>query len=96
MPKRVFQKGSRDSNESSITDVLDRLQIPYVKQSPHAGFDLLVFLSPLECWEVKNPEYKWTLTKAEHARREYCKHNGIPYRVIEHIEQVVTVIGERR
>jgi len=88
----VFGVGGRDSNEPHITAVLDRYHVPYVLMPPQAGFDLLVFVSPLECWEVKNPEYKWSLTKAEKERLDYCKRIGIKYRVIEMMDQAVDAL----
>jgi hypothetical protein len=93
--RSVFMSGNRDENESKITAILDRYHIPWCKMPPLAGFDLLVFVGPLECWEVKNPSYKWTLTKAEQERKSYCKQNGITYRVIEFMDQAVDAITER-
>lgn len=92
----IFRNGDRDANEPMITTVLSRLNIPFVVQPPQAGFDLLVLTSPPELWEVKNPSYKWTLTRSEHERQKYCRANGITYRVIETIEQAADAIAERR
>lgn len=89
----VFNQASRDRNESKITAILERFHVPYVLQPPQAGFDILVFTSPLECWEVKNPEYKWSLTKAEKERMDYCKRNGIEYRIIEMIDQAADALS---
>jgi hypothetical protein len=92
----VFLSGKRDSNEKDITAVLDRCGIPFVLMPPTAGFDLLVFTPHVELWEVKNSELKWSLTRAEQERKNYCKANGITYRVIERIEQAVNALNERR
>lgn len=92
----VFGAANRDRNEPKITAILDRFSIPYCKMPPQAGFDILVMLSPVELWEIKNPETKWTLTKAEQERKTYCKRNGITYRVIETIDQAIDSIAERR
>jgi hypothetical protein len=94
--KQIFRKAHRDDNEPQITAILDRCQIPYCMMPPTAGFDLLVMVSPMEAWEVKNGAYKWTLTKAEHERKDYCKRNGIKYRIIQTIEEAVTAINEGR
>jgi hypothetical protein len=94
--KQIFRKAHRDDNEGGIVTVLDTARIPYCLMPPEAGFDILVMTGPMEAWEVKNPAYKWTLTKAEHERKDYCKRNGITYRVIENIEQAVNAINERK
>jgi hypothetical protein len=91
----MFKSGERDDNERHITAVLDRYHIRYVKMQPGAGFDILVMVNPLQVWEVKNPEYKWTLTKVEQAAKTYCRENGIPYRIIETTAQAVEAISER-
>jgi hypothetical protein len=93
--KNLFASANRDRNEPDITRILERYHIPFVKQPPLAGFDILVLTSPVQLWEVKNSTYKWTLTKAEQERLDYCKHNGIVYRVIETMEQAVDAIAER-
>lgn len=94
--RSVFMSGNRDRNEKDITAVLDRLGVPFVLMPPTAGFDLLVLTSPIELWEVKNSTLKWSLTKAEHARKKYCKANGIVYRVIETSQQAADALAERR
>jgi hypothetical protein len=94
--RSMFVSGNRDRNEKNITAVLDRYGVPYCHMPPSAGFDLLVIVSPVEFWEVKNPEVKWSLTRAEQERKSYCKAHGIQYRVIETMEQAVDAIVERK
>lgn len=90
--RSMFVSGKRDSNEGNITAILDRYGVPYCQMPPSAGFDLLVIVSPVEFWEVKNPAVKWSLTRAEQERKSYCKAHGIPYRIIETMEQAVDAI----
>lgn len=94
--KHIFRSSNRDDNEPLITALLDRFQIPFCLMPATAGFDILVMIAPPEFWEIKNPAYKWTLTKAEHERQGYCRKVGIVYRVIETIEQAVEAINERK
>lgn len=94
--KKIFASANRDENESKITTLLIHLQIPYCLMPATAGFDILVMTAPMEAWEVKNSSYKWTLTKAEQERKEYCKRHGIPYRIIETVEQAVDALNERK
>jgi hypothetical protein len=92
----VFLSGKRDRNEKEITNILDRYGIPYVFMPPTAGFDILVLTSPVQLWEVKNSDLKWTLTKAEHDRKSYCKANGINYQVIQSMEDAVDAISKTK
>jgi hypothetical protein len=95
-PRRsLFRHGDRDQNERNITAVLDRYRVRYHRMPPGVGFDLLVQVNPMECWEVKSPTYKWSLTKVEQAAKLYCRERGIPYRIIETMEQAVEAIAER-
>lgn len=93
MSRRAFHNGGRDKNESSITSVIVRYQIPYVLQSPGAGFDVLVMTAPPQCWEVKNPEVRWKLTDAEKKMQDYCNRNGIIYRVITMMDQAADALS---
>jgi len=92
----MFTSGKRDSNESKITAILDHWKIPFCLMPPRAGFDILVLTSPIELWEVKSPDYKWTLTKAEQERKRYCEGKGIIYRVIEYSDQAADALAERQ
>ena len=91
--KKIFRTSNRDRNEHTITEILIRFQVPYVLMPASAGFDILVMVNPPEFWEIKNPEYKWSLTEAEQKLKSYCKRNGITYRVIEYIEQAVQALN---
>lgn len=91
--RSLFANGTRDGNESRIIEIIERFRVPYCKMPPSAGFDLLVCVSPMECWEVKNPSYKWSLTKAEKQHMDYCKRNDITYRVVEYIDQAADALS---
>lgn len=91
----VFLSGKRDANERGIMAMLNRFGVAFCMMPPTAGFDLLVFNGRVELWEVKNSSVKWTLTKAEHERKQYCKEHGIIYRVIETLEQAADALVER-
>ena len=92
----VFRSGDRDDNERHITAVLSRWKVHYIQMPPGAGFDLLVMVNPVELWEVKNPALKWSLTKTEQAAKTYCRERGIPYRIIETMEQAVDQLEKKR
>ena len=91
----MFRSGDRDDNERHITAVLDRYRVRYLRMQPGAGFDLLVMVAPVELWEVKNPDLKWSLTKVEQAAKTYCRERGIIYRVIETTAQASELLAER-
>jgi hypothetical protein len=93
--RSVFLSGNRDKNERLITAVLDRYHVPYCLMPPSAGFDILVMVPNMECWEIKNDQLKWSLTKAEQETKEYCKAHSIPYRIIETIQQAADALAER-
>lgn len=93
--RSVFLSGNRDSNEKDIIAVLDRYRVPFCLMPPTAGFDILIMVNPVQFWEVKNGALKWTLTKAEHRLKNYCQMEGIPYVIIETMEDAVNAITER-
>jgi hypothetical protein len=85
-PMTRFSKGSRDTNEPAITEVLRRRHVPYAQLHEGDGADLLIMIAPMELWEVKNGSRspsKRRLTEAERKAQEYCEDVGIPYVVIE-------------
>ena len=90
--RSMHRKWNRDRNERLFTNLLSRCGIDYSYGKPGDGYDLLVQVQPMELWEVKDPSRKWTLTQAEQKRRAYCKRMGIPYRVIEHVDQAAEAI----
>jgi hypothetical protein len=89
--------GSRDKNEAPITELLRRWNVRYWLMAEGAGFDILVFLSPMIALEIKNPDMppsKRKLTDAEQECKEYCDAIGIPYYVVETPEEVVEILGK--
>lgn len=87
--------GSRDHNEPEILAVIRQYGIDYLLMPEGMGFDVLLFLSPLHCVEIKNPERPPSarkLTPVEQARKDVCDGLGIPYRVIETPEEMAELI----
>lgn len=95
MSNSRFATGNRDRNEKEITALLSRVRVPYCLMPLEAGFDILVFVPHVELWEIKNPTRKWTLTKAEHEKKSFCRIHNIPYRIIETAQQAADAISER-
>ena len=86
MARKIYSTGNRDDNEPAILERLKLRNIHYVQLQPGAGADLVVSISPMEYWEIKNPSQptsKKKLTKAEKELLQYCKDNRIPFVVIE-------------
>lgn len=102
---RRFNKGSRDRNEPSITELLRLRQVKYTYLHEGDGADLLIWVTPMEVWEVKDPaqpKSKRELTPVERDAQEYCATVGIPFVVMESVEQAndrlneLLMIAERR
>lgn len=93
MPNR-HSAGSRDDNEPGILAVLKARSIKYFLLSEGAGADILVYISPLTLIEVKNPAYKWELTKTEKAVKEFCDNLKNPYFVVETPEEMSRIIDD--
>ena len=93
MTKRsLFKSGHRDANEGEILALLNARNVRFVMLRPGDGADLLVMICPLELWEIKNPdqpESKRRLTQEERITMEYCLETGIPYEVIETVEDAL-------
>jgi len=97
MPNR-HSSGSRDKNEKFITPIIKMYNIEYSLMPEGVGFDILVYLSPMICVEVKNPDQpqnKRALTPTERARKETCDLLGIPYFVVETPEEMSIIIAAR-
>ena len=84
-----FKTGRRDANEKFIQELLNRRNVKWTQFKPGDGADLLIWIAPMELWEVKDPSQppsKRELTDDENEARDYCKSTGIPYIVIETVE----------
>ena len=97
MTKRSIFKGAanRDDNEPEFAQLLDAYRIQYAQGKPGDGYDLLIQMSPMQLWEIKNPlqpRSKRKLTAAEQAKKEYCEATGIPYYVLEYVDQAQVLI----
>lgn len=92
MKSSHFQTGKRDGNEKEIIALLNRRNVKYTQFKPGDGADLLIWIAPMELWEVKDPSQplsKRMLTEAEMEARVYCENTGIPYIVITTVEEAV-------
>jgi hypothetical protein len=83
----LFNAGGRDKNEAHILELLNSRHVAYTQLRPGHGADLLVQIAPMELWEIKNPKQTWYLTEDEKIKQAYCKEVGIPYIVIQFVEQ---------
>ena len=89
MKSAHFKTGKRDANEKFIIALLNARNIKYVQFKPGDGADLLVLISPMELWEVKDPAQppsKRELTDVEKEQMAYCKNTKIPYILIMTVE----------
>ncbi len=94
-----FSKGHRDANEPEILLLLHSAGVPFIQLHEGDGADLLTLLSPVEFWEIKNPEQdpgKRRLTEAERRLMTYCHEHDIPYRVIETVEEALVAVNHSR
>ena len=88
----------KDRNQGEVVAVFRRCGCVVVPMSREAGFDLLVGLSGGRGWvcvEVKDgelPPSARRLTEAEVEFRVLCKSKGLPYRVVETIEDALDVV----
>lgn len=97
MPNR-WSAGSRDKNEPLILAVIRRYGLEYLLMPEGMGFDVLVFLSPLVCIEIKNPDQppsKRKLTEVEQKYKDLCARLDIPYFVVETPEAMAEIIAGR-
>ena len=92
MKHSLYNKGKRDANEPEILDLLNARNVRYIMLRPGDGADLIVGIHPMEYWEVKNPEQppnKRELTDAEKELQVYCIYTGIPFVVINSMDDAV-------
>lgn len=97
--KRRFSKSHRDDNEPQILEFLKQAGVPFIQLREGDGADLLVLLTPMQFWEVKNPEQdpnKRRLTEAERQRMAYCHEHDIPYHVIETVDEALVAVNHSR
>ena len=95
--KNLYNSGNRDRNEGEIISLLKARNIKYTQLHPGNGADLLVWMRPLFLVEVKNPEQplsKRQLTSDEEEAMGYCETVGIPYYVIETVDEMNDLIGQ--
>ena len=93
----MYNKQHRDLNEAGILQILRAMNIRYTQLRPGDGADLLVWISPPELWEIKNPDQppsKRKLTEDEQEADAYCHEAGITYRVISTEEEATQRINK--
>jgi hypothetical protein len=86
-----FSAGSRDKNEKYITPIITQYGVGYWLMPEGVGFDVLIFLQPMKCVEIKNPDQPPSarkLTPKELDRKAACDLLGIEYVVIETPEEM--------
>ena len=97
--KAAYHTGNRDRNEAEIIRVVKAMGIRVTRLKPGDGADLLVWVRPIQVWEIKNPAQKPSdrlLTGNELEALDYCAREGIPYRVIETVDEAVAEINALR
>jgi hypothetical protein len=97
MKHSLYNKGHRDANEQEILDLLNARNVAFTMLGPGEGADLIVWIHPMEAWEIKNPEQpanKQAMTEAERARLTYCTATHIPYCVIKTVEDAAHRLNE--
>jgi hypothetical protein len=87
MKHSLFNAGKRDRNEAHILELLNSRHVGYIQLRPGHGADLIVEINPMEYWEIKCPDQKWELTLDEITKQEYCEATGIPYIVIQFVDE---------
>ena len=96
MAKNLYNKGKRDQNEGEILRLLKSYNIKATQLPPGAGADLLIWMRPLFLVEVKNPAQplcKRQLTSEEEEAMTLSEQIGIPYYVIETVDEMNELIG---
>jgi hypothetical protein len=88
--KSNFRTGQRDVNEKEIIELLNRRNVKWTQFKPGDGADLLIWIAPMEVWEIKNPlqqPSKQELTEVEKEAKAYCENTGIPFIIIMTVEE---------
>lgn len=94
--KNLHNSGKRDENEGEILALLRARNIKVTQFRPGDGADLLIWINPLIVVEVKNPKQppsKRQLTEDEKETEQYCEGIGLPYYVVEYVEEVNDIIN---
>lgn len=97
--RAAYNTGNRDRNEAEIIRVVKAMGVRVTKLKPGDGADLLIWVRPIQVWEIKNPEQAPSdrkLTGSELEALDYCAREGIPYRVIETVDEAVAEINALR
>ena len=95
MGRRSKFNHSRDKNHVIVTEAIEALSYETIDVTglPAMGCDILAAAhGQLIFVEIKNGD-RWKLTDGEIARREWCHRNGIPYLIIESVEDAQEKLG---
>jgi len=97
MKRSLFNKGHRDANEQAILDLLNARNVRWTMLGPGDGADLIIWIHPMEAWEIKNPEQprnKQAMTGAEYNLMDYCTATHIPYCVIKTVDDAARRLNQ--
>lgn len=86
----------RDKNEAEIIEKFREYHALVIQMPRSAGYDLQTHFGgfSLPPIEVKNPEYKWTLTLDEEKFKAECDKRGIEFIIIQHPAEVIEIINK--
>lgn len=87
-----YKTGKRDANEKEINKILLARGVRWTDLKPGDGADKIIWIQPMEIWEIKNPDVRPSdrkLTDAEKIALEYCTRMKIAFCVIETQEDAV-------
>lgn len=85
-----YNTGKRDANEDAILELLKARNVRYTQMRPGDGCDLIVWIHPIEAWEIKDPSQppsKRKLTDDEVSLMEDCAATRNTYAVIHTVEE---------
>lgn len=97
MRHTIHKRGSRDKNEKLFTEYLRRANVKHELLPEGFGADILLFIAPMHLIEIKNPDVPKSdraLTEKEKEVQEFCAEAGIPYFVVEQVEELAKIIND--
>jgi hypothetical protein len=87
-------KQKRDDNEAEIIQFVRSVGAGAQKMDKSAGHDWTIyFLGRVYIAEVKNPAYKWKLTKREQELREMLEAHEVTYWILESWKDAADMLG---
>lgn len=93
----MHRRVSRDINHKPITELLERLFIPYIDLAPLGNGvpDLVVSIhEQLELWEIKNPDNWYGKKGLNSNQAKWAKQwRGKPVRIIRSVDEALIALG---